>query len=148
MLTKPTTEDVTFFDTLSLESDEPDQLIQLYTFVYVGEILLPGSRTLHSTDGPTHHHHPQKDTFQKSPTINAHDLCAIRHVTRDDSLCVRRKGGFEWSWATPATWTVGTAIQSSCTATASTSLENCLECPELESLGNWPLTANGASASL
>ncbi|KAG0141443.1 hypothetical protein CROQUDRAFT_663868, partial [Cronartium quercuum f. sp. fusiforme G11] len=63
MLTKPTTEDVTFFYTLSLESDEPDQLIQLYTFVCVGEILLPDSQALHSTDGPTHHHHPQKDTM-------------------------------------------------------------------------------------
>ncbi|KAG0143270.1 hypothetical protein CROQUDRAFT_661418, partial [Cronartium quercuum f. sp. fusiforme G11] len=62
MLTKPTTEDVTFFNTLSLESDEPDQLIQLYNFVCVDEILLPGSRALHSTDGPPHHHHPQKDT--------------------------------------------------------------------------------------
>ncbi|KAG0151078.1 hypothetical protein CROQUDRAFT_651596, partial [Cronartium quercuum f. sp. fusiforme G11] len=72
MLTKPTTEDVTFFDILSLESDEPDQLIQLYTFVCVGEILLPGSRALHSTDGPTHHHHPQKDTVSVEGVVEVY----------------------------------------------------------------------------
>ncbi|KAG0146107.1 hypothetical protein CROQUDRAFT_657725, partial [Cronartium quercuum f. sp. fusiforme G11] len=64
ILTKPTTEDVTFFNTLSLESDEPDQLIQLYTFVCVGEILLP--------DGPTHHHHPQKDTMSVKSVVEVY----------------------------------------------------------------------------
>ncbi|KAG0147190.1 hypothetical protein CROQUDRAFT_656476, partial [Cronartium quercuum f. sp. fusiforme G11] len=72
MLTKPTTEDVTFFDTLSLDSDEPDQLIQLYTFVCIGEILLPGSQALHSTDGPTHHHHPQKDTVSVEGVVEVY----------------------------------------------------------------------------
>ncbi|KAG0146189.1 hypothetical protein CROQUDRAFT_657644, partial [Cronartium quercuum f. sp. fusiforme G11] len=53
-------------------SDEPDQLTQLYTFVCVGEILLPGSQALHSTDGPTHHHHPQKDTVSVEGVVEVY----------------------------------------------------------------------------
>ncbi|KAG0146450.1 hypothetical protein CROQUDRAFT_657456 [Cronartium quercuum f. sp. fusiforme G11] len=72
MLTKPTTNDVTFFNTLSLESDKPNQLIQLYTFICVGEILLPSSQALHSIDGPTHHHHLQKDTMSVKGVVEVY----------------------------------------------------------------------------
>ncbi|KAG0151824.1 hypothetical protein CROQUDRAFT_36322, partial [Cronartium quercuum f. sp. fusiforme G11] len=36
--------------------------VVLYAFVCICEVFLPGSQASHSTDGPTHHHHPQKDT--------------------------------------------------------------------------------------
>ncbi|KAG0142843.1 hypothetical protein CROQUDRAFT_662016, partial [Cronartium quercuum f. sp. fusiforme G11] len=35
-------------------------------------ILLPSSQALHSTDGPTHHHHPQKDAVSVEGVVEVY----------------------------------------------------------------------------
>ncbi|KAG0142895.1 hypothetical protein CROQUDRAFT_661916 [Cronartium quercuum f. sp. fusiforme G11] len=102
MLTKPTTKDVTFFNTLSLESDELHQLIQIefpdpIKFYLIASILTTNThKSLHSTDGPTHHHHPQKDTvsikgvvevyLRRASGTEAQNWCGVQCTTSVETL--------------------------------------------------------------